>query len=67
MVQWLAAAVVIALSCLAAALDALMRQPGPKAPWSTAPVPAIAPVMLGPFTLTNPLAQTGSARAPATS
>ncbi len=39
-----------------AALDALMRQPGPRAPWSTMPVPAIAPVMLGPYTLTVPLA-----------
>jgi hypothetical protein len=38
-----------------AALDALMRAPGPHASWASAPVPAIAPVILGPYTLTVPL------------
>jgi len=47
-----------------AALDALMRRAGPRAPWAYQPVPSAAPVMLGPFTLTTPL-QPGQANAPA--
>ena len=38
-----------------AALDGLMRQPGPRAPWAYAPVPAVAPVWQGPYSLTVPL------------
>jgi hypothetical protein len=38
-----------------AALDTLMRAPGPHAPWASAPVPAITPVILGPYILTVPL------------
>jgi hypothetical protein len=38
-----------------AALDGLMRQPGPRAPWAYMPVPAVAPVWQGPYSLTVPL------------
>lgn len=38
-----------------ATLDGLMRQPGPRAPWAYAPVPAVAPVWQGPYCLTVPL------------
>jgi len=38
-----------------AALDALMRAPGPRAPWALAPVPSIMPVAMGPYPVTVPL------------
>ena len=35
-------------------LDALLRQPGPRAPWAYQPVPSMTPVFFGPFSLTVP-------------
>lgn len=37
------------------ALDALLRQPGPRAPYAAQPVPSIVPVFVGPYCLTVPL------------
>lgn len=39
-----------------AALDALLRQPGPRAPYTWQLVPSIVPVFVGPYCLTVPLA-----------
>lgn len=41
-----------------AALDALLRQPGPRAPYAWQLVPSIVPVFVGPYCLTVPLAPT---------
>lgn len=37
------------------ALDALLYQPGPRAPWATRPVPSVVPVTLGAYPVTIPL------------
>jgi hypothetical protein len=47
-----------------AALDALLRQPGPRAPYAAQPVPSLMPVYVGPYCLTVPLAA-GAPSAPA--
>ena len=44
-----------------AALDAIMRTPGPRAPWAMAPVPSITPVAMGPYPVTVPLQQAAQA------
>lgn len=36
-------------------LDALLKQPGPRAPWADAPVPSAIPLVVGGRTLTAPL------------
>jgi hypothetical protein len=38
------------------ALDAIVHEPGPRAPWATRPVPSVVPVSLGPYQVTVPLA-----------
>jgi hypothetical protein len=44
------------------ALDAIIHEPGPRAPWATRPVPSVVPVSLGPYPVTVPL---GAAPPPA--
>ncbi len=45
-------------------LDGFMRQPWPRAPWAYLPVPAMAPVYLGPMLLTIPYQPSAPAPVP---